>query len=93
MNIRALMTAVVVMGVLIVAGVTILVVTAFRRLSLPPISSAQLLDEPQGTHMQSVSAVGDRLAVLLLGGGPDRIVLLDARSGKVVGRIGLVAER
>ena len=94
MNIRALMTAVVVMGVLIVAGVATLIVTAFRRLSVPPAMAATvLLDEPQGTHMQSISAAGDRIGVLLQGGGPDRIVLLEAHSGKVVGRIGLVPER
>ena len=39
--------------------------------------------------MQALGAAGDRLAVLLQGGGPDRVLLLDPRSGQVVGRVGL----
>ena len=87
---RALVAAVVVMGVLIVAGVATLAVTIVRRLAAPPLqAAAATLDEPAGTHMQQLAAAGDRLAVLLSGGGPDRIVLLDPRSGQVTGRIGL----
>jgi len=47
------------------------------------------LGEPDGTRIAGVAAAGDRLAVQLQGGGPDRIVLVDPRSGAVVGRIGL----
>ena len=86
---RAMMTVVVVMGVLIVVGVVTLGVTITRRLAAPAPLATLLLDEPAETRMGSVSLAGDRLAVLLLGGGPDRVVLLDARSGKLIGRIGL----
>ena len=103
MPIRALLTVVVVMGVLIVAGVLTLAITIFHRLGPSPAGTATLLeatavpgnatttllDEQPGTRIQSVTATGDRLAVLLQGGGADRIVLLDPRSGQVVGHIGL----
>jgi hypothetical protein len=86
---RAMMSAVVIMGVLIVVGVATLGITIFRRLAVPLPSGGIVLNEPAGTRMLSVTQTGDRLAVLLQGGGPDRIVLLDARSGAVSGRIAL----
>ena len=92
---RALKAAVIVMGVLIVAGVAVIVVTIVRRLSSPsasPTPSTQavvpstLLHEPLGTHIASVAASPDRLALTLQGGGPDRVVVIDTRSGKIVAR-------
>ena len=88
-SLRGVMTAVIVMGVLIVAGVAVLMVTIVRRLSTPPVLAARNLDEPAGTHLAQIAPAGDRLAVLLTGGGPDRIVLLDPRTGLVTGHIGL----
>ena len=85
---RGLMAAVIGMGVLIVLGVAILGVTIVRRLAAP-VQVPQAFDEPLGTHMQSVASAGDRLAVLLTGGGPDRILFLDPRTGQVTGRVGL----
>ena len=87
--IRGLLTAVIVMGVLIVAGVAVLGVTIVRRLGTSPSLAAATLDEPPGTHLQQIAPAGDRLALLLTGGGPDRIVLLDPRTGQVTGHIGL----
>ena len=52
------------------------------------IASA-VLDEPTGTRIAGVSALPDRLAVQLQGGGPDRVVVVDMRSGRVLGRVGL----
>ncbi len=89
---RALKTAVVVMGVLIAAGVATVVVTIVQRtagLSAPPVSQPALLAEPDGTRIASVAVGGDRLALHLQGGGPDRVVLLDARTGQVLLRAGL----
>jgi hypothetical protein len=87
---RALQAAVIVMGVLIVAGVAVVGLTIARRLGGPPAGAATVvLDEPAGTRMVSTGAVGDRLAVLLQGGGPDRVVLVDPRTGAVAGRVGL----
>lgn len=87
---RALKGAVVVMGVLIVAGVVTLAALLAQRMSgtAGPIASA-VLDEPVGTSIAGVSALPDRLAVQLQGGGPDRVVVVDTRNGRVLGRVGL----
>ena len=84
---RMLKAAVVVMGVLIVAGVTVLVVVIVGRLSAPagPPMRA-VLDEPAGTRIVAISALPDRLALQLQGGGPDRVVVLDMRTGRELGR-------
>ncbi len=89
---RALKIAVVVMGVLIVAGTAALVVAVLRRPAvpsgLPPVIEA-VLQEPAGTRIGGIATVQDRLAVQLSGGGPDRVVVIDPRSGAVTGRITL----
>jgi hypothetical protein len=87
---RMLKVAVVVMGVLIVLGVTTIGVVITRRLTTvsgPPMGV--VLDEPEGTRIVGVSLGADRLALQLQGGGPDRVVVLDDRSGRVLGRAGL----
>ena len=86
---RALLTLVVVMGVLIVAGVAGVAVTIVHRLGGAPVRAATVLEEPVGTRMGGVAASSDGVAVLLSGGGPDRLVLIDPRDGRVVGRVGL----
>ena len=99
---RGLMAAVIGMGILIVAGVTVLVVVMVQRMSSPPapIASAVvtstapaptdiLIDEPIGTRIAFLSLAGDRLAVQLAGGGPDRVVLVDTRTGRIIARTGL----
>jgi hypothetical protein len=88
---RALKMLTIGMAVLIVAGVVVLGVTIARRLGTPAPSMAAtvLLDEPAGTRIAGIAALQDRLAVQLQGGGPDRVLLLDAKSGTVQGRIGL----
>jgi hypothetical protein len=93
---RALKIAVVVMGVLIVAGTMALVVGVARRASVPvaavpvwPASVSAVLDEPAGTRIAGIAAVRDRLAVQLQGGGVDRVVLIDAATGSVAGHISL----
>ncbi len=87
---RALKLAVVVMGVLIVAGTTVLVATIATRLSVPGATDKLLsLDEPAGTRIVAIAGPADRLAVQLQGGGPDRVVLIDPRSLRVLGRITL----
>ncbi len=81
------------MAVLIVVGMTVLLVVIAKRLggsggaASGPV--AAVLDEPTGTRIAGIAAVGDRLAVQLQGGGSDRVLLLDARSGAVVGRVTL----
>jgi hypothetical protein len=87
---RMLKVAVVVMGVLIIGGVTLLVVVIAGRVSAPagaPVHA--VLDEPAGTRIVAISALPDRVALQLQGGGPDRVVVLDLRSGREVGRAAL----
>jgi hypothetical protein len=93
---RALKVAVIVMGVLIVAGTMALVIGIARRSSTPVASSAALpasvsavLDEPAGTRIAGIVALRDRLAVQLQGGGVDRVVLIDAATGTIAGRVSL----
>jgi hypothetical protein len=86
---RALQALVIIMGVLIVAGMATIAVTLVHRGSAPPIAMPDLsLAEPLGTHIATISPIGARLAVLLQGGGPDRIVIVDA-NGQVVGHLKL----
>jgi len=81
------------MAVLIVVGTTVLLVVIAKRLGggggAGTVPVAAVLDEPAGTRIAGIAAVGDRLAVQLQGGGADRVLLLDARSGVVVGRVTL----
>jgi len=85
------------MGVLIVLGTIGLMVAMARRsastsqppalagASLPSISLT--LPEPEGTRITAITAVQDRLAILVQGGGADRVILVDPHSGAVTGRI------
>ena len=87
---RALLALTVAMGLLIIAGTTFLGILIFRRLAVPATSVSRLsLEEPAGTHIAGMTALGDRLAVRLEGGGPDRILLIDPVRGTVLGHIGL----
>jgi hypothetical protein len=90
---KALVALVVAMGVLIVAGVAVVAVTIMHRMGHPANASAataavSVLAEPAGTHIGGISAMNDRLAVLLQGGGADRVVFVDSQ-GQVVGRLSL----
>lgn len=85
-----LRVAVVGMGVLIVAGVVVLGVTLGSRMSGGNVAIASvLLDEPIGTRIMGVSMLPDRVGVQLQGGGPDRVVVVDTKLGRVLGRVGL----
>lgn len=99
---RAVKIAAIVMAVLIVLGTTTLFVMMAKRgmdsapqtaaTPMAPMEIAQIaaiLDEPPGTRIAGITAVADRLAVQLTGGGADRIVLLDPRTGQVAGRVAL----
>ncbi len=85
------------MGVLIVVATTVLIVLIVHRLTGPPAvapaaAGPVLLDVPSGTRIVTIAPAGDRLAVQLQGGGPDRVLLVDPRSGVVMGRIALRAQ-
>ncbi len=81
----------VLMGVLIIIGSTVVVVTIIKRTGAESsdVGAAVVLDEPAGTRIGGIAAVSNGLAVLLQGAGPDRIVLVDPRTGKEAGTIAL----
>jgi hypothetical protein len=94
---RWLVAAVAVMGVLILAATGVLVATLVARFHVPghpvasssPVPAAITLDEPAGTRIAGVSALGDRLVLALHGGGPDRVVVIDPARGRAAFRVGL----
>jgi len=89
---RGLKIAIALMTVLIVLGVAVIGVTIVRRVSGPSAAhpaAPLLLDEPAGTRMVGIAALPDRLAVQLQGGGPDRIVFLDPKTGAAIGHLSL----
>ena len=97
---RALKIATVIMGVLIVFGTGGLLLGIMRKSSTPPAPAAgavmalpasvtAVLDEPAGTRIVAITTLADRLAVQLQGGGVDRVVLIDPKTGGVAGRISL----
>ena len=91
---RFLKVLTIAMAVLIVVGTTALLVVIAKRLGSGAVVTAPIaavLDEPVGTHIAGIAAAGERLAVWLQGGGPDRVLLVDPRTGAVAGRIGLRA--
>ena len=92
-NMRLLMAVTIGMGVLILLGTTVVILTIAHRMTGPrarPERTISLhLDEPAGTRIGGIAGAGDRVAVELQGGGTDRIVLIDPDTGAVTGRITL----
>src|ERR1700722_5359109 len=91
---RAVKIPTIAMGLLIVLGTTVALVTIVKAtvsgsVGQPVRAFSTALDEPAGTVIVGVSAAHDRLAVQLRGGGPDRVVLIDPATGSVAGRISL----
>ncbi|MCC6716952.1 MAG: hypothetical protein IT555_03635 [Acetobacteraceae bacterium] len=87
---QALKVLVAVMGVMIVAGVVTLGVVVTRRLSAVPAGLGNVtLDEPPGTRIAGAVPGGEVIVLRLEGGGPDRVAVVETRTGRVVGRIGL----
>lgn len=86
----ALKALVIGMGVLIVAGVAVIGVTLVTRMSPQPGPIASLvLDEPTGTRIAATSLAPDRMAITLQGGGPDRVALVDTKTGHLMGHVTL----
>ncbi len=87
---RVLQALVIVMGVLIVVGVAVVAVTIVGRISAAPHGEAAgVLHEPPGTHIAAASANGRQLVVVLQGGGPDRVAVVDLVTGKTTGHFSL----
>ena len=91
---RAVKIATIVMGVLIVLGTAVILVTIVKRTiagtaGIAGNAFASVLDEPAGTSIVGIASARDRLVVQLRGGGADRLLLIDPVSGAVVGRVSL----
>lgn len=92
---RVLQAAVILMGVLILGGTAAVVAIIVHRAGAPrptapaAVAGPVLLDEPAGSRIAASALAGERLLLQLAGGGPDRTVVLDLRSGAVLARVGL----
>jgi hypothetical protein len=89
--VRALVAACAIMGVLIVVGVAVLGVVAARRIAGGAARAPMALAEPEGTRIAAADGPPDALTLLLSGGGPDRVVVVDALRGRVRARVVLTA--
>jgi hypothetical protein len=89
--VRALKAAVIIMGVLIIAGTATLAVVIANRLSsraAAPVAIEASLNQPAGTRIVGIAGAGERVAVHVTGGGlPDRILLVETARGRVVGTL------
>lgn len=94
---RALKVVVVVMGVMILAGVAVLVVVIAGRLSRggagtassQPFAAAPI-ELPSGARIETMSVGGDRLVVdVLLPDGDRQLVVIDLVTGRRLGAIPL----
>jgi hypothetical protein len=99
-NLRVLVALVIFMGVLIVAGVIVVVVTIVNRLGAPDAAdnaaavggfAAADVPIPAGCEVVEARADGNRL-VLRLGTGArcQQALVVDLATGKVVGRLNFV---
>jgi hypothetical protein len=92
---RGLLALVIVLGVVMVAMAGTLVVGLVHKIGGrgsqvdAAVAASLVLDEPAGTHILAISPAGDRLAVLLQGGGPDRVLFVDPARDRVAGRLAL----
>jgi hypothetical protein len=74
------------MGVLIVAGTVTLVALIVQRSGGDSAMPPRSLGQPAGTRLVSVAAMEGRLAVLVARpDGLERVLLVDPRSGRVLG--------
>ena len=82
---RGLKVLVAVMGVMILAGLTLLIVAIADRLSRPRSAASPIapIDLPAGARIESLGIGADRLAIdILLPGGDRRIVIIDLATGR-----------
>jgi hypothetical protein len=87
---RVVKIATVVMGIMILLGTVGLITAMLMRRpgsQVAPANLAVTLNEPPETRISGIAALSDRLAVLLQGGGADRVILVDPHTGAIAGRI------
>jgi hypothetical protein len=89
MPMRGLIVAVVVMGLMIVAAVTVIVATMLHRIAAPaaPFTAAPL-DLPAGARIETIGVGADRLVLdVLLPDGNRQLLVIDTASGRRLGAI------
>jgi len=89
-SVRALKVLVIVMGVLIVVGTVALVwvvVQRIGRVAESPVPREVSLQLPQGSRIAGIAGNDHGLAIWVTGPQGDRVLLLDQRSGRVLGEI------
>ncbi|HTI01245.1 MAG TPA: hypothetical protein VL752_09910 [Acidisoma sp.] len=102
---RPLLIAVIVMGVLVIAATSVVIVKLVQDIAgggrhAPSMASTivpgapekitlttRMLNQPESSHIVSIATAGDRLAVLINGGGPDRILFVEPATGAVTGQL------
>jgi hypothetical protein len=87
--VRALTILVAVMGVMIVAGTVALAVAIVQRLGSTaeaPVLAGSL-GQPEGSRIGGIASAEGRVAVWVLRPDGERVLLLDGRSGRVVGEV------
>ena len=90
LSLRALKILVVVMGMMLVAGVVILIATIAMRASQPRSGEAPLtvspIELPAGARIEAMSIGGDRLVIdIVLPDGNRQLRILDLARGRILG--------
>ena len=93
-GLKFLETAVYIMGGLLVAMLLVLlggVAWKVMHKAPPEISIPQIIDVaiPEGASVAGVTLDGDRMAVNIVAGGKNEIIVVDTRKGVVISRIKL----
>jgi hypothetical protein len=98
---KAIKILVAVMGLLLIAGLGLLgygltsKTGKSGRAAAPPASvqfDAVSVPLPAGARTEQMMVVADRIVLRMVGGGPDRLVVLDPAAGTVVGSFVLTPE-
>lgn len=87
----ALKTLVIVMGVLIVAGFVVVVVTIYNRATAPKEDKVVAIPVPAGGTVIDMVGAEDRVVLRYrMGDGSQKLVIVNARTGKAAGTVNLV---
>ena len=88
---RGLLALVIILGALIMIGVGALIGGAFVGAGRRADTTAPYLTNvpAQGARIESAEIQGNRILMRLTGGAGDELVILDATSGRLLGRVRL----